>query len=154
MALAFLSLPPARRGGRLRACQSPLREVVALIAQARQRANQAVSTELVGLYWGIERYISAKREAAVWGEGVVDRLAAYFARTLPGQREVARRSLFRSNSPTMACAVKRRRFPVGVSPTRQMLQPEATGAGMEVTKCLKPSDSGSQITVTARVCRP
>ena len=39
----------------------------------------------------------------------------------------------------MACAVKRRRFPVGESPTRQMLQPEATGAGMEVRKCLKPS---------------
>jgi hypothetical protein len=25
------------------------------------------------------------------------------------------------------------------------LQPEATGAGMEETKCLKPSDSGSRI---------
>ena len=33
------------------------------------------------------------------------------------------------------------------------LQPEATGAGMEVTKCLKPSDSGHEL-VTARVCRP
>ena len=31
------------------------------------------------------------------------------------------------------CAVKRRRFPVGASPTRRPLQPEATGAGMEVT---------------------
>jgi hypothetical protein len=31
------------------------------------------------------------------------------------------------------CAVKRRRFPVGASPTRQPLQPEATGAVMEVT---------------------
>ena len=40
----------------------------------------------------------------------------------------------------MACAVKRRRFPVGASPTRQPLQPEATGATMEVTKWLKPSD--------------
>jgi hypothetical protein len=29
-----------------------------------------------------------------------------------------------------------------------------TGAGMEVTKCLKPSDSGSRNTVAARVCRP
>jgi hypothetical protein len=38
------------------------------------------------------------------------------------------------------CAVERRRFPVGVSPTRQPLQPEATGAAMEVTKWLKPSD--------------
>ncbi len=33
------------------------------------------------------------------------------------------------------------------------LQPEATGAGMEETKCLKPSDSGHEL-VTARVCRP
>ena len=56
--------------------------------------------------------------------------------------------------PIRVCAVKRRRVPVGASPTRRPLQPEATGAGMEVTKCLKPSDSGSRNTVTARVCRP
>jgi hypothetical protein len=42
---------------------------------------------------------------------------------------------------------------VGESPTRQPLQPEATGAVMEVTKWLKPSDSVSRYTVTARVCR-
>ena len=57
-------------------------------------------------------------------------------------------------SPLLACAVKRRRFPVGVNPTRRPLQPEATGAVMEVTKWLKPSDSESRYTVTARVCRP
>src|SRR6476661_30439 len=47
--------------------------------------------------------------------------------------------------PSWVCAVKRRRFPVGASPTRQPLQPEATGAAMEVTKWLKPSDSASRI---------
>jgi hypothetical protein len=36
------------------------------------------------------------------------------------------------------CAVKRWRFPAGASPARQPLQPEATGAVMEVTKWLKP----------------
>ncbi len=41
--------------------------------------------------------------------------------------------------PSWVCAVKRWRFPVGASPTRQPLQPEATGAAMEVTKWLKPS---------------
>ena len=41
--------------------------------------------------------------------------------------------------PELACAVQRRRFPVGESPTRQLLQPEATGATVEVTKRLKPS---------------
>src|SRR5580700_2616629 len=44
------------------------------------------------------------------------------------------------------CAVTRRRFPVGASPTRQPLQPEATGAVMEETKWLKP------ITGIARCC--
>jgi len=44
----------------------------------------------------------------------------------------------------MACAVTRRRFPVGASPTRQSLQPEAIGAVMEVTKWLKPSISVSR----------
>src|SRR5882724_1800755 len=41
------------------------------------------------------------------------------------------------------CAVERRRFPVGARPTRQPLQPEATGAVMEETKWLKPSVSVS-----------
>src|SRR5216684_649021 len=49
------------------------------------------------------------------------------------------------------CAVKRRRFPVGASPTRQPLQPEATGAVMEVTKWLKPLVSVSRIGDSASV---
>jgi hypothetical protein len=40
---------------------------------------------------------------------------------------------------------------VGASPTRQPLQPEATGAVMEVTKWLKPLVSVSRYTVTASV---
>jgi hypothetical protein len=39
------------------------------------------------------------------------------------------------------CAVQRRRFPAGASPARQPLQPEATGAVMEVTKWLKRASS-------------
>ncbi len=41
--------------------------------------------------------------------------------------------------------MQRRRFPVGASPARQPLQPEATGAVMEVTKWLKPS--GRHVTI-------
>jgi len=37
-------------------------------------------------------------------------------------------------------------------PARSLL-PEATGAGMEVTKCLKPLVSGHDL-VTVRVCGP
>ena len=57
-------------------------EVVGLIEQARQRAYQAVNSELVGPYWSIGEYISAKLAAAVWGEGVVDSLAQHLARTI------------------------------------------------------------------------
>ena len=39
---------------------------------------------------------------------------------------------------------------MGANPTRQPLQPEATGAAMEVTKWLKPSDSVSRNTVTEK----
>src|SRR6202171_181901 len=53
--------------------------------------------------------------------------------------------------PFLACAVQRRRFPVGASPTRQSLQPEAIGAVMEVTKWLKPSISVSRIGDSASV---
>ena len=35
-------------------------------------------------------------------------------------------------------------FPAGASAARRPLQPEAAEAGMEVTKCLKPSDSGHE----------
>ncbi len=70
-------------------------EIVGLIEQARQRAHQAVNTELVGLYWQIGAYISRKLAAAEWGEGVVDSLTQHLARVLPGQRGFTRRNLFR-----------------------------------------------------------
>src|SRR6476659_9988819 len=53
--------------------------------------------------------------------------------------------------PIWVCAVTRRRFPVGASPTRQPLQPEATGAVMEETKWLKPLVSVSRIGDSASV---
>ena len=43
------------------------------------------------------------------------------------------------NVPFWRAPCKGGAFPVGVSPTRQPLQPEATGAAMEATKWLKPS---------------
>src|SRR5215470_16069030 len=45
----------------------------------------------------------------------------------------------------------RRRFPVGASPTRQTLQPEATGAATEVTNWLRPSECVSRIGDSASV---
>ena len=63
--------------------------------------------------------------------------------TAPSPIHTQRVDLTRSPShrewPLFACPVRRRRFPVGASPTRRTLQPEATGAVMEATKWLKPS---------------
>lgn len=70
-------------------------EVVSLIQQARQRALHVVNTALVELYWRVGEYISRKIETAEWGDGVVDELARYLARTQPGTRGFTRRNLFR-----------------------------------------------------------
>lgn len=66
--------------------------IVQLISAARQRAVQAVNTTLIELYWQIGEHISRKIAAAEWGDGVVDQLARYLARTQPGQRGFTRRT--------------------------------------------------------------
>ncbi len=70
-------------------------EVATLIQNARHLAWQAVNTELVGLYWQVGEYISHKLASAEWGDGVVDELARYLARTQPGLRGFTRPNLFR-----------------------------------------------------------
>jgi len=70
-------------------------EVVSLIQQARQRAFQAVNTEIIDLYWRVGETISRKLETATWGEGVVDQLARYIAREHTDIKGFTRRSLFR-----------------------------------------------------------
>jgi predicted nuclease of restriction endonuclease-like (RecB) superfamily len=70
-------------------------EIVALISAARQRAIQAVNTELIDLYWQVGAIISRKIETAEWGDGVIPQLAAYLAKTQPGLRGFTRPNLFR-----------------------------------------------------------
>ncbi|MBI3247832.1 MAG: DUF1016 domain-containing protein [Deltaproteobacteria bacterium] len=70
-------------------------EVVGLIQHARQRAFQAVNTELIDLYWQVGEYISRKLETATWGESVVEKLAGYIAQKHPDIKGFTRRSLFR-----------------------------------------------------------
>lgn len=70
-------------------------QVVQLIAQARQRAVQAVNTTLIELYWQVGGIISRKIAAAEWGEGVVEQLAAHIARSEPGLRGFTRPNLYR-----------------------------------------------------------
>jgi len=74
---------------------SAFREVLALIERARERAYQAVNTELIDLYWQVGQYISRKLKTAAWGEGVVDDLARYIARHQSELKGFTRASLFR-----------------------------------------------------------
>ena len=70
-------------------------DVARLIAEARQRAVQAVNTSLIELYWQIGEHISRKIAASEWGDGVVAQLARYLAQTQPGLRGFTRPNLFR-----------------------------------------------------------
>lgn len=70
-------------------------EVVRLIAASREKVVQSVNTALIDLYWELGATISRKIEAAEWGDGTVDRLAVYIAKTEPGLRGFSRANLFR-----------------------------------------------------------
>jgi len=70
-------------------------DIAQLIAQAKQRAVQAVNTTLIELYWTVGERISRKIAASEWGDGVVDQLAHYLAQTQPGLRGFTRANLFR-----------------------------------------------------------
>ncbi len=70
-------------------------EVTQLIITARQRAVQAVNTELIELHWQVGAYISRKIETAEWGDGVVAQLATHLEHTQPGLRGFTRANLFR-----------------------------------------------------------
>jgi predicted nuclease of restriction endonuclease-like (RecB) superfamily len=70
-------------------------QIVQLIQSSRQQALETVNTVLIDLYWKVGEIISRKLESAEWGDGVVDQLASFIARTQPGQRGFSRPNLFR-----------------------------------------------------------
>ncbi|NDP61161.1 PDDEXK nuclease domain-containing protein [Polaromonas sp.] len=70
-------------------------EVVKLINTSRQRAMQAVNTELIDLYWHIGEYLHHKIEADGWAKGTVVQLAAYIAQREPGVRGFSPQNLWR-----------------------------------------------------------
>ncbi|MBK5528157.1 DUF1016 family protein [Pseudomonas sp. TH06] len=70
-------------------------EVLALIHSSRNKAMQAVNTQLIELYWQVGAHISRKIEQAEWGDSVVGQLADHLALRQPGLRGFTRRNLFR-----------------------------------------------------------
>ena len=70
-------------------------DVVKLIYAARQRAYQAVNTELIDLYWSIGKYLHHKIESDGWAKGTVVQLGAYIAQREPGLRGFSPQNLWR-----------------------------------------------------------
>src|ERR1017187_606071 len=92
---------PAKAGAlavvpsRAPAHESSFREVVSLIQRARQRAFQAVNTELIDLYWRVGKYISRRISADGWGKNTVVALANFIRRHEPGAVGFSAQNLWR-----------------------------------------------------------
>lgn len=66
-----------------------------LIAQAKQRAYQAVNQELVTLYWHIGEYVSQQVHHKAWGKSVVQELADFIQRTEPNIKGFSAQNIWR-----------------------------------------------------------
>ena len=88
-------MPARRKSPDALSAPASFDEILTLIQSARQRAFHAVNIELIDLYWQVGQTISRKIETAEWGDGVVDQLATFLARTQPGLKGFTRRNLFR-----------------------------------------------------------
>ncbi len=70
-------------------------EVLQLIQAAKQRAAQAVKTELITLYWQVGEYISRKIETVGWGKGTIQNLGTYLQKAQPGIRGFSPQNIWR-----------------------------------------------------------
>jgi predicted nuclease of restriction endonuclease-like (RecB) superfamily len=70
-------------------------EVVSLIRQSRNRAYQAVNSELINCYWQVGEYISRRLANAVWGDKSIDDLARFIEKSHPDLKGYNRRCLYR-----------------------------------------------------------
>ena len=75
--------------------QSQFTHVTALIQAARQRAFQAVNSELVMLYWSIGEYLHQQVASKVWGKAVVNQLADFIQQSEPNMKGFSPQNLWR-----------------------------------------------------------
>ena len=126
-AAAQIVAPPARQLPQA-ADDSAFAEVLHLIQSAKQRAYQAVNTELVSLYWQIGEYISRKLESAEWGDGVasgqmphrndIANLNAKPVQTCLSQGSTPKPAIVSTRLMTTAVALSKNRFALHHPATR------------------------------------
>ena len=73
-------------------------ELVGMIESARERVWRTVNAELIGLYWEIGKWLSAKCAKAEWGDRIVDSAAEYLRSQRPDLGAYTRRTLYRMKS--------------------------------------------------------
>ncbi|NGN64641.1 DUF1016 domain-containing protein [Streptomyces sp. A7024] len=85
---------PAQQGTTLPAWYGDLLgDVKNTVSRARLRAQRAVNTELVQMYWEIGHLILKRQAEEGWGAKVVDRLSTDLKTAFPNQRGFSRRNL-------------------------------------------------------------
>ncbi|SFL12611.1 Predicted nuclease of restriction endonuclease-like (RecB) superfamily, DUF1016 family [Porphyromonadaceae bacterium KH3CP3RA] len=75
--------------------QSQFEELKSIIVSHKNRAYQAVNSELIITYWEVGKYVSGKTKTAEWGTGVVDQLAKYLKEKQPDLKGFDRRAIYR-----------------------------------------------------------
>jgi predicted nuclease of restriction endonuclease-like (RecB) superfamily len=75
--------------------QSQFEELKSIIISHKNRAYQAVNTELITTYWEVGKYVSEKTKAAEWGTGVVNQLAKYLKENQPDLKGFDRTGIYR-----------------------------------------------------------
>lgn len=75
--------------------QKDFRHITQLIAEAKQRAYQAVNHELVDLYWHIGKYVHEQITVHAWGKSVVKDLAHFIAQHEPNVKGFSAQNLWR-----------------------------------------------------------
>ena len=70
-----------------------LSELKHRIADAQQRAVQAINTELIKLYWEIGRGILERQQREGWGAKVIERLANDLRHAFPEMKGFSRANL-------------------------------------------------------------
>lgn len=75
--------------------QKQFAEIEVWIHRSRQASYSQVNAVLLDLYWRVGKYIHDKIENSEWGDGIVEKLAAYIQKKNPNLRGFTRASLFR-----------------------------------------------------------
>lgn len=75
--------------------QSQFEELRSIIIAHRNRAYQAVNTELITTYWEVGKYVSGKIKTAEWGTNVVNKFVDYLKKEQPDIKGFERRTIYR-----------------------------------------------------------